>query len=434
VAAPIAPPVQDVQIALPVSAAPAGLDFGSSSEMISTGDRGKRRRRRGGVGKVISAIFVVLLVSGALFSGAFILQQYLPQDEEDKEAAEQRTQWNFAFTPPPGWKNDQRLKLNMHVNLAMTKTKPVQTHAGVFFKDYETRAPSDEEMIDVALKKLRGYFREVNYDDPLEKPNKGRTGELGGEPAMLLDFACDSDAVPTRGQCYMLTRRGYAYWLFTWGPEEYLEDLQVPWEKLRERFKLLDARDGWRAQPRKSVEFPGTGVPYVLKYAIDVWHKEENAKDYDNKAELALRGFELIENEEKGTKRPDEYAGKAATVQVLTLPAAADLKTASDEALEHVRKRLSELHPEVKIEPAKDRKTDKPLVSAEVGALRGQVSKLRLKLDADTARYGVLAVVNRPEGVLAIFCECKWDRQTYWEGEFKALLQTVRLKGKSKKE
>jgi hypothetical protein len=287
-------------------------------------------------------------------------------------------------------------------------------------------------MLDMALKKLRGYFREVAYEDPLEKDNKGRSGELSGEPAMVLEFASDAAEVPIRGECFMLTRQGYGYWLFTWGPDEYVDDLKGRWENLREGFKLFDEREGWRSQPRKSVEFTGNGVPYVLHYAIEVWRKEENAKDYDEKSELALRGFEPVDEEDKGTKRRDEYAGKAATVQVLVLPAAADLKKAAEGALEHVRKRQSEWYPEIKIEPVKDRKTDKPVVSAEVGALRGQVSKLRVKLDPDTVRYAVLAVVSRPKGLLAIYGECKWDSQTYWDGEFKALLASVRLKAKEK--
>jgi hypothetical protein len=267
----------------------------------------------------------------------------------------------------------------------------------------------------------------------LEKDNKGRLGELSGEPAMVLDFASDSDQVPIRGQCCMLARQGYAYWLFTWGPEDYLDELKVSWDKLREGFKLLNEREGWKPQPRKSVEFPGVDMSYVVNYAIEVWRREENAKDYDPMAELALRGFEPIENEETGAKKTDEYAGKAATVQVLVLSAEKDLKKAADAALEHVRKRLSELHPDIKIEPVKDKKTEKPIISAEVGALRGQVSKLRLKLDPDNERYGVLAVVNRTEGLLAIFCECKWDRLAYWDGEFKALLETVRIKENAKK-
>ncbi len=433
VVAPIAP-VQNVPVAPPVQAAPTGLEFASSSDVVvSTLDRRKSRRRRGGAGRVLRGIIVVLLVVGAFLGVALVIQNNLPEDaNEAEEARVQKTTGNFTFKAPAGWKADSALRKRMHVNLAMTRKKPQRSHMSLFYRDFKTRAPRDAEMLDVALKKLRGLFPDVTYEDPLEKDNKVQSGELSGEAAMVLEFASESDQVPIRGQCVMLTRQGYAYWLFTWGPEEYLDDQKVRWNSLREGFQLLNEREGWRAQPRKSVEFPGKGVPYMLNYVIEVWRREENPKDYDDKAELALRGFEPVEDEEKGTKRPDEYAGKAATIQVLVLAAEPDLKKAAEGALEHVRKRLSELNPDVKIEPVKDRKTDKPLVSAEVGALRGQVSKLRVKLDPDTVRYGVLAVVKRPEGVVAIYSECKWERQTYWEGEFKALLETVRLKEKSK--
>jgi hypothetical protein len=424
--------VQAVPVAPPVTAPAGGLEFESSQIVVSPREKG-RRRRRGGAGKVFAAILVVLIVGGALVGGALLVQQNLPESQDEEEAKVHKTNGKLAFKAPAGWKNDAELRKRMHVNLAMTRSKPRRTHMALFYKDYKTRAPGDAEMVDLALKKLRGYFREVAYEDPLEKEGKGRTGELSGEPAMVLEFASESSEVPVRGQCYMLTRQGYAYWLFTWGAEEYRAELQVRWDALREGITLLDEREGWRSQPRKSVEFTGTGVPYVINYAIEIWRREENPKDYDDKAELALRGFEPIEDEEKGTKRPDEYAGKAATVQVLVLPAAGDLKAAASGALEHVRKRLSELYPNVQIEPVKDKKTEKPIVSAEVGALRGQVSKLRVKLDPDTVRHGVLAVVNRREGAVAIYCECKWDRQSYWESEFKALLQTVRVQEKGGK-
>ena len=77
----------------------------------------------------------------------------------------------------------------------------------------------------------------------------------------------------------------------------------------------------------------------------------------------------------------------------------------------------------------KDRKTDKPFVSTKVGALRGQLNKLRLELNSEPQRYGVLAVTTLPGGVLVIYCECKWDRQVYWDQEFKSLLETIRIKG-----
>ena len=39
-----------------------------------------------------------------------------------------------------------------------------------------------------------------------------------------------------------------------------------------------------------------------------------------------------------------------------------------------------------------------------------------------------LAVVNRPEGTLAIFFECPAGKRGYWIGELRAFLATVRLR------
>jgi hypothetical protein len=116
-------------------------------------------------------------------------------------------------------------------------------------------------------------------------------------------------------------------------------------------------------------------------------------------------------------------------VLVLVLEPAADLKAGAAAAREYIRKRKADESPSVKIEDILDRQTRKPLVSTEVGALHGQVNKLRMKL-ADTDRYAVLAVVNRPEGVVAVFCECPWNRQTFWDQEFMALLKSIHLKGR----
>jgi hypothetical protein len=373
------------------------------------------------------AACVVIVLGGTAGLAVYLVREYVPL--EDEEQKHQRSQGNFAFKPPKGWKEDMDLRLKMRVHLAMTRPNP-KAHMALFYRDFKTRLPSDGELVDIAARKLFAYFRKMEYENPLEKETKGYTGELGGEQAIVLDFvATGANEVVVRGQCYLMTRQGYGYWLFTWGAQDDYEDLQPRWEKLREGLKLFDEREGWSPQPRKTDTFEGEAVPCALNYATEVWRREENAKDYDGKAELALRGFEPIENEETGTKRIEEYAGKAATVLVLVLPPAADLKAGAAAAREYVRKRKTDEVPSVKIEEMLDRQTKKPVVFTEVGALHGQVNKLRVKL-ADTEKYAVLGVVSRPEGVVAIYCECPWSRQTYWDPEFMALLKSVHLKGR----
>ena len=82
----------------------------------------------------------------------------------------------------------------------------------------------------------------------------------------------------------------------------------------------------------------------------------------------------------------------------------------------------------VKLEPYAD-PSGKAMVTQEVGAFKGEARQLTVKINTDISKFAVLAVVNRPQGALAIYCECPPDKRGYWLGEFKALLATVRPAG-----
>jgi len=40
----------------------------------------------------------------------------------------------------------------------------------------------------------------------------------------------------------------------------------------------------------------------------------------------------------------------------------------------------------------------------------------------------VLAVVNRPEGVLLLVGDCLWERRDFWDQEFTALLKSLKVR------
>jgi hypothetical protein len=243
----------------------------------------------------------------------------------------------------------------------------------------------------------------------------------------VLEFlGLDAQDAQFSGQVYLMTAGGYGYWVFTWAPAGGREALAEQWESLRQGFALLGERKGWTPKPRGTAPFTGTAVPYQLNYATDLWRKQEKAEDSDRAVELELRGFELLVDEDTGRKKVLEHAGRAATVQVLVLPRAASLDAAEQAAKEHVLKRERALHEQAKFEPVKDKKSDQPITSAKVGHFAGRLSKLELRLSADTSRYVVLGVVERGDKVLALCCECPWDRRDYWEQEFRDLLATVR--------
>jgi hypothetical protein len=390
----------------------------------------KRYRRPRGTSSFLKGLFVFLLLASVASGVLYYYRDELVPLFAPAGVAEERkafqTQGNFSLDVTGGWKQDKALQDRLRANLALSLKKP-RGHMALYYRDYKTRAPSDGELLDFALKPLRDYFPQMEYEDPFSGDKKGRTGELGEEPAIVFTFsASDAADIPMRGKCLMLTRQGFAYWLLFWGPEDYQDQLVDHYEVLRQGFKLHDERDGWKPMPRKMDVFTGTALAYQLHYAKDVWRAEESPRDADSAAELLLRGFEPSIDEETGKARVIELAGKAAEIRVLVLPKAADLKAAIQATQDHIKKKLVETTPTVKIEPVPDRKTGKPIPGVEVGAFRGQVDRLRLELSPDNERYMRVGVVSRPEGVLAIVCECRWERRDYWEQEFKTLLATVR--------
>jgi len=345
---------------------------------------------------------------------------------EDEQRKGFKTKGNFTITVPKEWKSDDTLLSRFRANLAQTRSKP-RGHFVLRYRDFQQRLPTDGELFDDALKRLRAYFPQVEYLNPFDQENKGRTSELGGEPALMFAFsAADASQVPMKGECHMLAHRGYAYWLFFWGPEEFHEMLADQFAGIRARFKLYDDREGWKPSPRKTDVIRGQTVAFQANYAKEVWKNETQAKDADPAAEELLRGFEAVEDETTGQSRVERLAGKSAEILVLVLPTAPDLPSAVKAAKEYIRKRAVDSNPDAKIEPAVDAASGKGAVGREVGAFPGQVDRLRVILGPDTEKFGLLAVARRPEGVLVVYGECKWDRRDYWQQEFEAFLETVR--------
>ena len=368
---------------------------------------------------------VFFLLIGAAVGAYYFLPDYFSFGDDDQRKAFQ-SKGNFSITVPSNWRSDEAIKSKLRANFVVTRSKP-RAHFALSYRDYQRRLPTDAEMFDDALKRLRAYFPQFEYINPFDQDNKGRNSDLGGEPALVFTFsATDSTEVPLRGECHMLARQGYAYWLIFWGPEEYQGVLAEQFAGLRDRFKLYNERDGWKPRPRDTEVVRGTTVSFQANVAKDVWKNETNAKDADSAAEMLFRGFEPSEDEGTGQSRIVPLAGKSAEILVLVLPPALDLPSAVKAAKEHIRKRATEANPDVKIEPVVDFASGKGAIGKDVGAFPGQVDRLKLVLGLDNEKFALLAVARRPEGVLVVYGECKWDRRDYWEQEFKAFLETVR--------
>jgi hypothetical protein len=379
--------------------------------------RRPRRRGWGWLRALVVFLTVCLCVGGVLYAYRDELADLLRDGPGQR--ASFRAQGNFSFRAAPGWRPDEPLRDRTRANLAVTLARP-RGHMALFYLDHQARSYTDAQLLDKALRQLRAYFPQLEYEDPF-RGGDGRTGTLGGEPALVFAFSgTDPNDVPVRGQAYVLSRQGFAYWLYFWGPEDNYDKLTERWEALRGGFKLYDEREGWRPRPREVQTFTGSALAYQLRYHKDVWKAEDSPKDADPACELRLRGVETDEDERTGRRRPGELAATAPEVLALVLPKAADAKAAAAAALEYVKKKQAELIPRLAVEPLPPRDPPKP------GGLIDRVDRLRLVLGGTNERYLVLAVASRPDGVLALVCECLWERKDYWEQEFNAVLGSAR--------
>ncbi|HTU23698.1 MAG TPA: hypothetical protein VMG10_37015 [Gemmataceae bacterium] len=422
---PSAPPLSagNVPAAPPNSAEPstAALDFDSAPEMVVP--RARRKPAAKG-GNVSWPVFLILSVLGPTVSvwGGLWLFRYVRSNLTEQESARVADVYNSRFSwPDKPWTRSRDIELRLHVHVGMI-AQARNAGMGLSFKDYKSRLPSDAEMIDDALAKLRSYFQGLEWE---LKP-KDKSARLASQPAQVIEFqGVDADEVTMNGECAMVAFRGYGYWFFTWAPlgdvEVNRESIRAEWARLRGRLSLLDGRKGWTVKPRDSEKIAGKKATYYLSYVKELW-THEPAEDYDDpQADLVLKG-----HEPDPERKP--LAGKDATVQVLVLPKQASLKAAAAAARDYVKQREMKLYERTTLEPIKDKHGAEVDRAADIGAQQGYLSKLHMKNTEDLERYLLIAVVNRPEGVIAVVGECLWERRDFWDQEIMAMLKTFKVK------
>jgi hypothetical protein len=389
------------------------LDFSAPSEIVVPRTRrqpAKKSNRR--LAPLLAILTVIAVGVGvAIWGGIWLL--YLNKSDKTEEGPLGGAEaYNFAFTPPgKPWKRDKYIEMKLHVNFAMRSVER-NNNLALAFKDYNTRSPSNAEMVDGAREKLHSYFPGAEWE-----PAKETDEKLGGQPALLLTFEGeDPEHVAMSGECRMVTFRGFAYWFFTWGPTEDKEKASAEWEGLRRQFRLLEGRKGWAEKAPDSATVRGDKARYGLTYRKGLWARK-NAHDFDPLADVALLGAE-----------PDKkYASQTATFQVLVLPKEADLKAAAAAARKYLEKRQKELYSKIELRVMKDKDGEALDRAAEIGNTEGRLAKFHLLID-EAERFLLLAVVNRLQGVVVLLGECQWDRRDFWDQEFTPLLKSFRVR------
>jgi hypothetical protein len=415
---PSARPAAPVAEAAAVGAELPDLDFASEPDSVASATR--RRKPRPTSRAALMVVLVAVAVFVGLTSGGLVWYYSSSGGVFGDEDNPMPAQSNCRFKLPGGsWRPDDEARVGLGVNLALRRARPSSAIA-LYYRDYKTRLPRDDEMKQEALARLRSYFREREPEWELRP--RSDEDRLGGQPALRMDFkGLDPHQVEVGGECFMTAYRGIGYWLFTWGPTDDRDRLGPEWESLRQGFALLDQREGWKevGPPTEVVE--GGEVPYQLGAAKGVWRKEK--KDgYDPKAEVVLLG--------RAATGP-RHTSTDATVQVLVLPRAGDLKGAVKAASDHYlqRQKEAEGYPDTTIEVFKDKNGADEDRDTEVGAVPGHVTKLHVTNGENRERFVVLAVVDgHPAGVVVVVCDCDWPQRDRWDPEFAALLKSFRFK------
>jgi hypothetical protein len=422
-----------VPVAVPV--APAVAPASPSGSVIAA--RPPSRRRRRGSGWIIGLVTAILLLLGGAVGAYFLIMTNLNQSSRREINLEEGGNLRFPF-PGSAWVVDDEAAVKFKaVQLVLKKRSKSgsNNNLALYYYDYQTRAPSEAELVSEALTKLRNYFKQVEYD---LKPRE-ESHQLGGKPGSVLEFqgvSAHPENVMSSGEVWMMTHRGFAYWFFTWGPQvndagdDIREQVAAEWPRLRQRFELNAFRRGWQEVPRTTRSFNGINASYRLDYPDVVWTKED---DPAQGAEVMLLGHD------PRLSKTEQHESKAARARVFVLNTmATNLDAAVEDAKKDMLERQKkdgdkELYPDSKYEEAPNESIKARLAKdapGKVGALEGKIVRLQVTNTPRRERFVMLGVARVGGKFVLVECECMYapEQRDFWEQEFQQLMSRLKAR------
>jgi len=190
---------------------------------------------------ILAAASAVILISAAIaylaIKGFPVLEK--PGGKEPPAATQihesKEFKYRFVF-PDSAWKQDNTTRLHIKANcLAMRRTNP-SAWFGLAAREFRTRTPYKQEVTDEAVKRLEGYFKELEWDHAPD-------GFLAQQPAWIFVFQGKVDNTLMKGECQILSHNNTVFWFTTWCAAQDAGALASEWPKIREGFSLLDSRE-----------------------------------------------------------------------------------------------------------------------------------------------------------------------------------------------
>ena len=142
-------------------------------------------------------------------------------------------EFNYRFTfPDSAWKQDNATRMNAKANLLAMKRSNPNAWFGLAGHAYKTSAPEKTQVIDEAVKRLEGYFQELEWDPAPD-------GFLAQRPAWVIVFQGKVDNTLMKGECYILVHKNIVYWFTTWCAMKDAPTMASEWPKIRDGFNVL---------------------------------------------------------------------------------------------------------------------------------------------------------------------------------------------------
>jgi hypothetical protein len=166
----------------------------------------------------------------------------LSEKGEEKSAppvsAHESQEFNYRLVIPKSpWTQDNEVRLQLKANvLVMRRTEPTAWFA-LAARDYKTRVPRDSEVLEEAVSRLSGYFKNLEWEQAA-----GDT--LAGRKALRLIFQGNVGDSTMNGECLILIYQGIAYWFTTWAPFGEIPQVANEFRQIREGFSLVNEREG----------------------------------------------------------------------------------------------------------------------------------------------------------------------------------------------
>jgi hypothetical protein len=201
---------------------------------MSTAFRRKSRLPWGAilVGGVLMILIVVPVVYFSLY-GFPLLEKPGGKEPPRATPVHESKEFNYRFTfPNSAWKQDNATRMNAKANLLAMKRSNPNAWFALAGHVYKTSVPEKAQLIDEAVKRLDGYFQELEWDPAPD-------GFLAQRPSWIIVFQGKVDNTLMKGECYILSHKNVVYRFITWCAMKDAPTMASEWSKLRDGFSVL---------------------------------------------------------------------------------------------------------------------------------------------------------------------------------------------------